>query len=341
MPTSRPFAYYVGPPTIAGTKRFGNLSVGVPTSGFTAFPQYWMGPDEDLGYIIAAPVSGNTQPTPISGVTASVQFWRSADFTPESYLNLVNNVFNETYTTAEFAARGMIQTYGYYTNYPASPVAVTGSNVTGPTIAGSTFNLATNISMVYNQYRLYIIGWETTSGLATLQSASIGGQSCDILVQTNATQGAEYIGIAIVKIRWNAANASNQTFTVSFNQNIGGINFQNFNFLYVTNDTPYSTATSIKDTSNNVLNISAEVPPQSFVVMAQVNVASGSPSTWAISPFTEGPAVTEVADATIATRYTYTSARAQNTSTTLNYGTVQYRVTSNLGTCVAVSATII
>jgi hypothetical protein len=75
--------------------------------------------------------------------------------------------------------------------------------------------------------------------------------------------------------------------------------------------------------------------------MAQVNVASGSPSTWSISPFTPGPTVTEFTDATIATRYTYTSARAQNTSTTTNFGSVQYRVTSNLGTCIAVSATII
>jgi hypothetical protein len=340
MPTSRPFAYYVGPPTIAGTKRFGNLSVGVPTSGFTAFPQYWMGPDEDLGYIIAAPVSGNTQPTPISGVTASVQFWRSADFTAQSYLNLVNNVFNQNYTTAEAAARGMIQTYDYYTNYPASPLGLFGSNTTGPTNPGSTFNLATNISMTYNQYRLYIIGWQTTAGLATLQSASIGGQTCDILVQTNATQGV-YIGIAIVKIRWSTASATNQTFTVSFNQNIGGINFQAVNFLYVTSDTPYSTATSIKDTSNNVLNLDVQVPTQCYVLMAQVNVASGSPSTWSISPFTPGPTVTEFTDATIATRYTYTSARAQNTSTTTNFGSVQYRVTSNLGTCIAVSATII
>ena len=340
MPTSRPFAYYIAPPIIPGTQQFGSLSVGVPTSGFTAFPQYWMGPDEELGYIIAVPVSGNTQPTPISGVTASVQFYRSADFTPESYLNLVNNVFNETYTTAEGAARGMLQTYRYYTNYPASPVGLVGANTTGPTNPGSTFNLATNLTMTYNQYRLYIIGWQTTAGLATLQSASIGGQTCDILVQTNATQGV-HIGIAIVKIRWNAPNATNQIFTVSFNQNIGGINFQAVNFLYNTSDTPYSTSTAIKGTVVNVLNLDVQVPPQSFVVMAQVNVASGSPSTWSISPFTPGPAVTEVADATIASRYTYTAARAQNTSIATNFGSVQYRVTSNLGTCIAVSATII
>jgi hypothetical protein len=62
MATATPFAYNTGG-TIPGTQQVGNLSVGVPTSGFTSSPQYWNGPDESTGYVIAAPVSGNTQPT--------------------------------------------------------------------------------------------------------------------------------------------------------------------------------------------------------------------------------------------------------------------------------------
>ena len=65
MSTARPFAYNPGP-QIAGTEQLGDLSIGFPTSGFTDSPQYWNGPDEDLGYVIAAPVSGNTQPTPVT-----------------------------------------------------------------------------------------------------------------------------------------------------------------------------------------------------------------------------------------------------------------------------------
>jgi hypothetical protein len=64
MSTSRSFAYNTGSP-IAGTIQVGSLSVGTPLSGFTNNPKYWNGPDEDLGYVIAIPVSGNTQPTPI------------------------------------------------------------------------------------------------------------------------------------------------------------------------------------------------------------------------------------------------------------------------------------
>jgi len=65
MATARPFAYHTGP-AIDGTLQLGNLSIGTPTSGFTDSPQYWNGPDEDLGYVIAIPVSGNTQPTPLT-----------------------------------------------------------------------------------------------------------------------------------------------------------------------------------------------------------------------------------------------------------------------------------
>jgi hypothetical protein len=61
MSTTRPFAYNTGSP-IAGTIQVGDLAVGSPTSGFTG-TEWWNGPDEDLGYVIAQPVSGDTQPT--------------------------------------------------------------------------------------------------------------------------------------------------------------------------------------------------------------------------------------------------------------------------------------
>jgi hypothetical protein len=77
MATARPFAYNPGS-LIPGTSQLGSLSIGAPTSGFTNNPQYWNGPDEELGYVIAQSVSGNTQPTPyiIGCITASVGFFR-------------------------------------------------------------------------------------------------------------------------------------------------------------------------------------------------------------------------------------------------------------------------
>ena len=65
MSTARPFAYNPGSP-ISGTIQVGDLAVGVPTDGFTSNPVFWNGPDEELGYVIAVPVPGNTQPTPLT-----------------------------------------------------------------------------------------------------------------------------------------------------------------------------------------------------------------------------------------------------------------------------------
>ena len=65
MSITTPFAYNTGA-SIAGTTQVGNLAVGAPTSGFTNNPQFWNGPDQSIGYVIAVPVSGNTQPTPVT-----------------------------------------------------------------------------------------------------------------------------------------------------------------------------------------------------------------------------------------------------------------------------------
>jgi len=63
MATTRPFAYNTGSP-IAGTTQVGQIAVGTPTSGFVSTGlQWWNGPDEELGYVIAKTFS--TQPTPI------------------------------------------------------------------------------------------------------------------------------------------------------------------------------------------------------------------------------------------------------------------------------------
>jgi hypothetical protein len=63
MSTTRPFSYNTGS-TIPGTIQVGDLAVGYPTSGFTGM-EWWNGPDEDLGYVIAQPVPNDSQPTPV------------------------------------------------------------------------------------------------------------------------------------------------------------------------------------------------------------------------------------------------------------------------------------
>ena len=83
MATATPLAYNTGSP-ISGTQQIGSLSVGFPTSGFTSSPQYWNGPDEDLGYVIAYPVPAGDHPTPVfDEVTSFLGFWE-----PKTYLIL-------------------------------------------------------------------------------------------------------------------------------------------------------------------------------------------------------------------------------------------------------------
>ena len=155
MSTSRPFSYNTGA-SIAGTTQVGTLAVGTPTSGFTNSPQFWNGPDEELGYVIAVPVSGNTQPTPVSGVTASVGFYRTDDFTDNSFIILAQYVSNQYGTPQTFSngndASTWLTTNGYWNSYPASSITlvmnldsttgVTGSNWTD--ISGGGHNATLN-----------------------------------------------------------------------------------------------------------------------------------------------------------------------------------------------------
>ena len=67
MATTAPLAYNTGSP-IQGTEQVGDLAIGITNQDYSTNPggvTWWMSPDEELGYVIAHPVSGNTQLTPI------------------------------------------------------------------------------------------------------------------------------------------------------------------------------------------------------------------------------------------------------------------------------------
>lgn len=117
MATARPYAYNPGAP-ISGTQQVGDLAIGTPDYGFTNNPQFWNGPDEELGYVIALPVPDNSQPTPIPGVTASVRFLRSGALTEESFVNLVNTQFNQNHQSA-FDAKDWLTSQGYFSTFSA------------------------------------------------------------------------------------------------------------------------------------------------------------------------------------------------------------------------------
>jgi hypothetical protein len=118
MAFARPFAYNPGS-LIPGTEQVGSLSIGTPTSGFTNNPQYWNGPDEELGYVITQSVSGNTQPTEIPGVFASLGFFRSTDLTEGSFITLSETIAGQSFATGE-DAKTWLNNNGYWTSYVVS-----------------------------------------------------------------------------------------------------------------------------------------------------------------------------------------------------------------------------
>ena len=99
MATSRPFAYNTGT-GITGTTQIGSLAVGYPTEGFTSTGlEWWSGPDEDLGYVIAQPVPSDTQPTnlPEDAITLSSTY-KGTDITLSNNNQTASQVFSYSQT---------------------------------------------------------------------------------------------------------------------------------------------------------------------------------------------------------------------------------------------------
>jgi hypothetical protein len=131
MATARPFAYNPSLSPVPGTTQLGSLSIGYPTTGFTDNPQYWNGPDEDLGYVIAQTVSGGNQPNPVGG-PAYVGFFRSEFLTENSFLQLSETVAGQTFANVNDAVL-WLNNNGYWTSFIPSTPTPTPSNTLTPT----------------------------------------------------------------------------------------------------------------------------------------------------------------------------------------------------------------
>jgi hypothetical protein len=112
----------------------GRLAVGTPTDGFASTGlQWWNGPDEDPGYVIAQSVQSNTQPTPVSGVSASVGFFRSSALTDPSFISIANAVAGPSGGgpfASGSAAKTWLNSNGYWTSYAGATGGTGDFNVT-------------------------------------------------------------------------------------------------------------------------------------------------------------------------------------------------------------------
>jgi hypothetical protein len=121
MATTRPFAYNTGS-TIDGTNQVGNIAIGVSDQDYSLNPggvKWWMGPDEELGYVIAHEASLCDQPTPVE-VDACLGFWRSDVLTEQSFVDLFNIIpprVGQTKFTSGNSAKTWLNDNGYWTSY--------------------------------------------------------------------------------------------------------------------------------------------------------------------------------------------------------------------------------
>jgi len=138
MATTTPLAYNPSLTPISGTTQVGQLAVGTTNQDYSISPggvTWWMGPDEDLGYVIGVPVSGGTQPTQIPGVFAYVGFFRSEDLTDNSFIDIAEYVANEygspqTFSSASDASDWLTNNGFWNTFIPVTPTPTPTNGIT-------------------------------------------------------------------------------------------------------------------------------------------------------------------------------------------------------------------
>ena len=152
MATTRPFAFNTGS-TISGTEQIGNLAIGENNrdySGDYGGVRWWMGPDEDLGYVIAQPMSSNDQPTQPGIVPpfGSVGFWRTVGFLDSSFIQLSEYVSVKNGTPQTFNsgsdAKVWLNNNGYWTSYIDIPISPTPTTTISSTPTNTPTQTPTN-----------------------------------------------------------------------------------------------------------------------------------------------------------------------------------------------------
>jgi hypothetical protein len=141
----RPFAYNPSLTPISGTKQVGTLAIGESDAqqyfGNYGGVKWFAGPDEDPGYIITAPFPAQNAPTPDGLNDGSLQFWRSAVKTEESYVNLYNYFAAERGLTAGLVpsatgagktANAYLEAAGYWGSYVDSWSFTSSSTLSWP-----------------------------------------------------------------------------------------------------------------------------------------------------------------------------------------------------------------
>lgn len=118
---SRAFAYNPSQVPVSGTISHGTLLIEDLSQDYSSKPGeavWWQGPDEDLGYVIAATVPAGNHPTPVGNV-GTVRFWRTQSFNDFSFLGLANFVSGHNFLDTASAVT-WLESNSYWTSYQSS-----------------------------------------------------------------------------------------------------------------------------------------------------------------------------------------------------------------------------
>jgi hypothetical protein len=118
MATILPIAYNTGS-LIDGTEQIGDLAIGTTAQDYSSNiggVKWWASPDLDLQYVIGYADLSGTHPNPISFIPCNIGFWGSGGLTENSFINLCNFQFNETFASGN-DAKIWLNSNGYWTNF--------------------------------------------------------------------------------------------------------------------------------------------------------------------------------------------------------------------------------
>ena len=281
MATARPFAYNTGS-TISGTIQVGSLSVGTPTSGFTDSPQYWNGADEDLGYVIAGSVPDNSQPSPVSGKTGSVQFWRSSALTENSFIITANYLTGQSFTGGTQAS-DYLTSNGYWNSWVDIPtIEYIGITYTGTNATNYTFN---NVNNGGPGLIAVVIHCGNNVYYSDLSNQKIGGVAAT-QVTTNQNTKIIYRYIS------STATTTSVSFTLSSPPDYG-LAISVFRIRNNVSNTPYTTDTTGVNLAGQVIYNFGTIPEKACVLVGSTLTNAASPSsntfTLATEKYDTGP----------------------------------------------------
>ena len=123
MATSRAFCYNPSPnPLISGTEQVGSIAAATGNVSINATLQWWNGPDEDLGYVIAyVDPSGDRPNAPERTFSTNYQcnigFFRSAQKTEQSFVELTRLISGSSSIDNGTQSKIWLNTNGYWTSY--------------------------------------------------------------------------------------------------------------------------------------------------------------------------------------------------------------------------------